>query len=385
MAAWALATLLREFDVTLLSWMPPDLDATNRAFGTSLRSGDFAAAHVPAWQRRALAAAPTPLALLTSNLLMRAARRLDQRRPFDLIVGTMNELFVGRPAIQYVHYPWAAEPRPRPDLRWYHLPGLLRLYRRGAARVSGYRPEQVARNLTLVNSDWTGERFREWYGAPATTLAPPVPGEFPEVPWSERHDRLVCVGRLSPEKELPKILRIFDALRRRGHGLELLFVGHPDHRPTVRQVEAAARTSDGTIRVAYDLSRDELVHTLARSRYGIHGMRDEHFGIAAAELQRAGCIPFVPDSGGVAEIVDHDPHLTYATEADAVAQIDRVLREPGLRDRLRAQVTDRRERYSVKRFQDDFSRLVHGFAPADPLEPDESEAGPAAPGRPPRP
>jgi glycosyltransferase involved in cell wall biosynthesis len=42
-------------------------------------------------------------------------------------------------------------------------------------------------------------------------------------------------------------------------------------------------------------------------RYGIHGMLDEHFGMAPAELAAAGCIVFVPNDGGQVEIVDDDP------------------------------------------------------------------------------
>jgi glycosyltransferase involved in cell wall biosynthesis len=178
------------------------------------------------------------------------------------------------------------------------------------------------------------------------------------VPWEDRDDRFLCIGRFAVEKEIPKVLRIFRAVRARGHDVRLAFVGHPDDPGVTRELEAAARVSDGAIEIRRDLTRSELCLLMARSRYGIHGMREEHFGIAAAELQRAGCIPFVPDSGGVAEIVEHDPRFTYASEADAVEKIDRVLSDPHLRSELCGEVARRRERYSVERFCTDLRAAV---------------------------
>jgi glycosyltransferase involved in cell wall biosynthesis len=357
-AAWALQALVADHAVTLLSWEPPELDAADRLFGTSLSQAAIAFESPPAWQRRAAAAVPVPLALLTTQLLLRRARALASTGRFDVVVGTMNELAVGRRAVQYIHSPWAYEPRPGVDLRWYHAPGLVRLYRRSAVRLTGTRPEEVARNVTLANSDWVGGLYRSGYGAEARTVPPPVPGAFPDVPWEDRDDRFLCIGRFAVEKEIPKVLRIFRAVRARGHDVRLAFVGHPDDPGVTRELEAAARVSDGAIEIRRDLTRSELCLLMARSRYGIHGMREEHFGIAAAELQRAGCIPFVPDSGGVAEIVEHDPRFTYGSEADAIGKIDRVLSDPQLRSALRTEVARRRDRYSVERFCADFRAAV---------------------------
>ena len=50
---------------------------------------------------------------------------------------------------------------------------------------------------------------------------------------------------------------------------------------------------------------------MASHRYGIHGMREEHFGMAPAELARAGAIVWVPRGGGQMEIVGHEPALMF--------------------------------------------------------------------------
>ena len=39
----------------------------------------------------------------------------------------------------------------------------------------------------------------------------------------------------------------------------------------------------------------------------LHGMREEHFGMAPAEMARAGVIVWVPNGGGQMEIVGDEP------------------------------------------------------------------------------
>ena len=68
---------------------------------------------------------------------------------------------------------------------------------------------------------------------------------------------------------------------------------------------------------------------MATHRYGIHGMREEHFGMAPAEMARAGCIVWVPRGGGQMEIVGREPVLMYDSEDDAVEKIVEDARRSG--------------------------------------------------------
>lgn len=363
MSAWTLEALRGRADVTVLSWGPVALARVNRAFGTSLAPSDFRWEHLGPGPRGALAAVPLPLALLRINLLLRRARWLLARDGYDVVLSTMNEADVGMRAIQYVHYPWAFYPRPHADYRWYHHSPAMRAYRALSARVSGYSAEGVRRNLTLVNSDWTGRVFQACYGVQPVTLHPPVAGGFPEVPWEAREDAFVCAGRLAPEKELEKVIAILARVRARGHALRLRVVGHAQQRLYAARVRRAAAPHRDWISFHLDLSRDELVRLVARHRYGLHGMVGEHFGIAPAEMLRAGCIPFVPADGGPEEIVGGDERLIYRSPDDAVAKIDRMLRDAGLREDVRAGLEPQREQLSEQRFMRRIRELVDGFAP----------------------
>lgn len=362
-AAWAIQALKDEHEISVLTWRRIDLEAINRYAGTTLRTGDFHALRVPAAWRALLRLLPLPLAQLRASLLLRDARR--RTHDFDLCLGVNNEADFGRPGIQYVHFPWAYLPRPAVDLRWYHgSDAIVAGYHRICARVAGFSFERMRRNLTLVNSDWTAAKVRECHGIEATTLHPPVPGSFPDVPWAARKDGFVAIGRFSPEKELDKVIDVVAAVRARGHEVHLHLAGTADDVAYTEHVRRRAEREGGWVFVDEGLSRDELVRLVAKHRYGIHGMTEEHFGMAIAEMVRAGMIVFVPRGGGQTEIVDGDERLLYTSPAEAAAKIDAVLRDEALRGALRSSLEARRELFSVERFTSRLRELVRDFRSA---------------------
>jgi len=96
---------------------------------------------------------------------------------------------------------------------------------------------------------------------------------------------------------------------------------------------------------------------MARHRYAIHGMVDEHFGMAVAEMARAGCIVFAHDSGGQREITA-DPRLLYADDDDAVAKIEAVLADEAGQPQIGAALRERGSRFSSERFASTLRTLV---------------------------
>jgi glycosyltransferase involved in cell wall biosynthesis len=360
--AWSVEALRRLYDITVLTWTPVDCASINRAFGTSLDPADCRWINVSVASRRLLEFVPLPLALLSMHVLFRKARRLQRERPFDIVIGTMNEIEIGIRAIQYIHYPWAMFPRPDADYRWYHFSLPLRFYRWLCATISGYRKELVFRNVTLANSDWTGAAFARYYGGRSRTLYPPVPGGFPDIPFAARESGFVCVGRISGEKEIEKLIEILAGVRARGHDIRFHIVGHVDDSAYARRLYRVARPDADWISFHHDLPRDALVALIARNRYGIHGMVGEHFGIAPAELQRGGCITFVPDDGGVGEIGGADPRVVYHSVADAIEKIDRILADDALRDELARDVRERKDRFSEERFMAELVEVVEAFS-----------------------
>ena len=356
-AAWMLQALKDVHEVTLLTWWPIELDRMNRFWGTSLRAGDFRALQVPARVRRVVDALPLPLSMLRTAVLLGHARRL--RGEYDVPVTANNESDFGTVGVQYVHYPWNFFPRPAVDYRWYHLPLLLPAYYALCNGVSGFTAEGMHRNVTLVNSDWTGRLAHRRYGFVSHTVYPPVTAEFPDVPWEARQPGFVCVGRIAPEKELDRVIDIVSGVRRHVPDVTLHIVGTPDYKRYYRRIAARARAAGFTLHE--NISRAALVDLVSRQRYGIHGMLEEHFGMAPAELVRAGCLVWVHDAGGQVEIVD-DPRLTYGSVEDAVAKIVATIRDPHETATLRKHLAGRGALFSTERFMREVRAAVEEAA-----------------------
>lgn len=374
--AWMIHALQDECDVCLLSLEPFEATSINRFYGTDIDGAKVRTIRAMPGVYSALERVPMPLALLKSSLLIASLRARKER--YDVIITANNEANLHTAGIQYVHYPTHLYPRPAVDLRRrLHNEVLLRPYHALCKRLSGASREAVLRNVTLVNSDWTGAQMARAYpGAETITVYPPVAGDFPDVPWDARELSFVAVGRLSPEKDYDRIFDILGAVRRRHPEVRLHIVGTREKGLAYSQrVLARAAGEQSWVTVHEDISRAELVALMARQRFGIHAMGEEHFGMGVAEMVRAGCIVWVPDGGGQVEIVGRDERLVYRSDAEAVEKIGATLDDPERARALREHLLPYRERFSERVFVDRFREVVRAFLAG------RGDASPASAGR----
>jgi glycosyltransferase involved in cell wall biosynthesis len=348
------------YDVTLACWTPPDLDLVNRIYGTSIGADRVTILTLPRTVRAAIDAVPLPLALLKWGLLIRTVRRTTGKG--DVLLSAENEVDFGRPGIQYVHYPRLLRPRPRADLRWYHRPKpLLDAYYAVCDWLSHFTGHGFRQNLTLANSSWTAARVRALDPElEAAVVPPPAAGGFPDVPWERRANGFLCIGRFSGEKEIEKVVAIVAAVRRDAPDVRLHLVGGGSG-AYYRRIRRLARRHASWVTMHEALSRQALVELIVSQRYGIHGMKEEHFGIAPAEMVRGGCVVFVPNDGGQVDIVGGDDRLMYASADDAVRKIVAVLRDPAEAIALRRHLAGRKDLFSAERFMATIRRVVDAF------------------------
>jgi glycosyltransferase involved in cell wall biosynthesis len=364
-AAWMLQALVPDHDVTVLSWWPVDIEPINRFYGTSLEPGTFATHVVPQWWVRAIDRLPVPAALVRGGLLMRYTRNLVDN--FDVVLGAHNEFDYGKRGIQYIHYPTYFRPRPVEDLRWYHhITPLLHAYYFVADSIAGFATESMKANLTLVNSDWTGQQVRRFLGINTRTLYPPVVAGDPPPPWETRRSRFVAVGRISPEKEWERVIRIIAGVKRQEPDVTLTIVGTYDENTQryFESLQALGRELDSTgalVQFRFNVPRPELRQLFAAHRYGIHGMRNEHFGMAPAEMAHAGMIVWVPNGGGQTEIVGDAADLAYTNDDDAVEKILRVMRSESRQRQLRYYLEERGKSFSTDNFVSTIKQIVSTF------------------------
>jgi glycosyltransferase involved in cell wall biosynthesis len=330
--AWMAHALKDVHDVSVLTWQPLDLRAVNRFYGTSIGDGEIRAYQVPPALRRLVGAVPLPLRSLRIALLLRTYRRLPAA--FDVVISTDAEADLQQRGIQYVTYPWTPRWKltgaPGPAVPWFHRSALVRPYFRFCEALAPSTRDGIARNHTYTCSDWSADVIRRVYGIAARTLYPAVVGTFPEVPWASRADGFVCVGRIAPEKRLDLVIDVLTAVREHQPRITLHVAGTPSGADAYdRRIRERVRASGGWITYHEGLSRQALSRLIADHRYGIHGMRDEHFGIAVADLVRGGCIVFVPEEGGPREIVGNHRRLLF-TEARFMERVRQIVADfPG--------------------------------------------------------
>lgn len=362
-----LHALVSAYDVTILTWNPPNFDALDQMFGTSLAGAPIKMQRPSRVERWLIDRIPDNCFHQQANYLLRITKRRGNE--FRAVIGCSFECDFGRPGIQYVHYPYLLQrsgawrvPGDAPPVA--RIRGLLSRRLPPWMLISGYSFERVRSNLTLTNSRWTLGQIRRQPDADAEVLYPPAPGDFPDVPWEQREDAFACIGRLEPPKRQDWIIETLARVRREWPSLQLHLCGFSSSLDFKRRLDQLAKMHGSWVHIHSDLSRTDMVKLLSRCRYGIHAYIDEHFGIGPAELARAGCIPFVHASGGQVEIVDEDPRLCYTTAEDAATKILAVLRDTALRDGLRKAVSHRSQLFTPQAFVQGFLGRVSDFLEA---------------------
>ncbi len=362
-ALWTLEALKDKYGVSLITDGRVDLQRLNECYGTNLERTDFSILRVPLpiGLRRT-----TRFAALRGHLIQRFCQRLAPR--FDLMISTYNPCDFGVRGIQCIaDFSFDEVLRPTFDpvsqgwkAHWYRDTLLRQAYLKLCNNVSRSNPEAWKKNLTLANSNWSAKLMRQRYGLEARTLYPPVADDFPSIPYSERENGFVCIGRLAPGKRMDRVIDVLSRVRRRGHDVHLHILGGADDSQYVRTLKELFRKHREWVFLEGTVFGERKKKLIAKHRFGISGRTDEAFGIAVAEMVKAGCIVFTPNGGGQVEIVDH-PDLVYGDVDDAVLKIERVLESAPMQEGLRQHLSRAAQRFSVENFQRGIRDVVSRF------------------------
>ena len=322
-AVWSIEALKEDYNLTLITTETVNIQELNDFFGTNLCEGDFQVRVVPFFCRKLL-----PNAFLFKvHLLQRYYKR--HRSEFDLALGTRCEMDFGEPGIQYIHMPVWNEDELRqighmPNA-WIHKKTFLRrIYKYSCGFLSGWSEERMKQNITLTNSNWTNRKVKRAYDIESQVIYPPVLTGFPDWRWEDREDGFICIGSVAPEKQIEKIIEIIQQVRVTNPNIHLHIIGNSSNTECEKKIDHLCAQRSDWLFWEKNLTRNQLKTLVAKHKYGIHGMRHEHFGIVVAEMAKAGCIPFIPEGGGQEEIV-RDKRLIYETVEDSVRKIVAVL------------------------------------------------------------
>ena len=318
---WLIEVLKRDCDVTVVTTMGWNLAELNEFYGTKVREDEVK-----------VRIAPVPL--LLRNMTASALRGACYQRfasliagEYDVRISAYNPTDWGLPAIHFIaDFAWHPALRqqltpPTPGLI-YQDSVIRRMYLRFAAsreRPSGR--DLLREDIVIANSKWTRDRLRQYCGVDCSAMIyPSVWMEFPDVAWEEKEPSFVMIGRIAPEKRVESAIAILDAVRRRGHALRLHLCGQMGNDPYSRRIARLCAEHSDWVVMEGQISGERKSQILAGCRFGIQTCKAEAFGIAVAEMVKAGSIVFAPNDGGQVEVLNH-PLLTFESDSDAVEKI----------------------------------------------------------------
>jgi len=349
-ALWIMEALKDAYELHLITSQPVDFEQFNIFYRTNVKPHEVQ-----------ILVIPTPLLLrrrFSALKIYRLARYCKKHSvDFDLMFSIYGAMDFGCLGIQYIHEPVFNEKslkmiNPSPDClgKLIYRDNLLRkCYIRLSDYLSDYSVTGMKRNLTLVNSNWTGQLTQEEYCIPTYTVYPPVLEEKSELAWDEKENGFLLIGRIVPEKQIERTIDILTKVRKSGFDVHLHIIGKVFDSEYLKRLNSLIGPNRNWIYIEGSLSDSEKSELLKSHKYGIHGKEYEPFGITIAEMVKAGCIIWVPAGGGQREIVDH-AELVYDSVEDAVNKIKKVLTDEGAQSDFRRHLAERATRYSTERF-----------------------------------
>jgi glycosyltransferase involved in cell wall biosynthesis len=359
-AMWTLQALADEYRVSLITMGRPDLAALNRSCGTTVDESrvEVRALSIPPGLRKRFDA-------LRGVRLDRHCRR--HAGEFDVMISAYNVMDFGLPGIQIVaDFSFDDDLRREVHAGSGAADGALHaasagrsLYMRLARSLSGRSEEGWTKNRTLAVSGWVRGLLKDRFDVDATVLYPPVSVVPRQVPWEEREDGFVVMGRLVPEKGIPLVVDILTQVRK-VKPVHLHVFGRPARAAYAREIDRLCRTNQSWVHLEGEIYGPEKDAFLARHKYGISGCRGEALGVALAEMVMSGAIVWVPDGGGQTEVVT-DAALIYGGRDDAVSRIVDVITDAGRETALRRHLEGRAAAFSSSRFVSGMRSAVRDF------------------------
>jgi len=354
-ALWIIDALKNEYEVSLITSGTVDFQQINEYYGLNLNSQEFSVIQVPL---PFFLQNTSKFAALRGRLIQRYCQKIAQN--FDLLISTYNPCNFGKRAIQFIA-DFSFDEELREKLKWYHKKNFFRkIYLKFCNLISPINYRKFKSDIVVANSYWTAKLMKEKYGIETRVIYPPVIGDFPNIPYEEREQGFVCIGRVVPEKRIDKIIKILKKIRQRGNDVHLHIIGGVGKDSYGQFLRKLFQKHQKWIFYEGWLGKEKKKEVIARHRFGISACKNEAFGIAVAEMVKGGCIVFVPNGGGQVEIIDQ-PQLIYENIKDAVSKIERILCSPALQVRIRNHLITQGQKFSLENFQRSVRNIVSEF------------------------
>lgn len=228
---------------------------------------------------------------------------------FSLLINSSNSLIFlppEKPVVSYIHFPREkriqAANHHRNRRIYSERKRLARRYLNIGMQILYKLSNPYEQHQIICNSLFTKDALMSVYNLSnePTVIYPPVDLEEYSGITNQRDLAVVSIGRFEQKKgqleqievakELPNIM--FHIIG---------FVNDQDYYIQCR--EYALKNDLVNVKLHPNATKQEIVDLLRRSKYFLHSLIDEPFGLTTVEAIAAGCLPMVHDSGGQVETV----------------------------------------------------------------------------------
>ena len=359
--AWILEALKKDYTIYFITTEQINLRLLNEAYGTNIKEDEIKIiqVYIPFWLKNRFA-------LLGGALLVRFCKRIA--RQFELMLSAYNIMDFGKRGMQYIvdfsfddRLRCFFDPVDRGLTRFFYRGFILRwIYLKLCELIAGTSKVDRWRNFTITNSRWSKEVIKDNFGIEAKIIYHPVVSQSVNIPWEKRENGFISLSRLSPEKNIDKIIDILSIVKKRGYDIHLHILGRIDDTNYCKYLKQLCESNKGWIFIEGLAIGNKKIEYLNQHKFGISARRYEPFGIAIAEMVKSGCIVWVPDGGGQREIVNH-PGLIYTDIGDAANKIEQVLKNEEVQLNLRNHLAEQGKKFSSEKFMAEIREVVNEF------------------------
>ncbi|MFX0103833.1 MAG: glycosyltransferase, partial [Candidatus Hodarchaeota archaeon] len=190
--------------------------------------------------------------------------------------------------------------------------------------------------------------YKKFYDVDYDLLYSPVYQDDLYVEEEKDDKSIVCVGRIDPEKNYEKVV----TLARKYPNLNFTIIGgyspSRENNIVVKHLLNSARECNN-LKINLNVSRVELIKEMNKSRFLLHLMLKEHFGIVIVEAMRCGLTPIVPMGSGPDEIVNYGEFgNNYENFHDLISNFEKYLKGKPVKSQVERAKTFRGEDFKEK-------------------------------------
>lgn len=352
--------LKKKYNLTLITMSHIKLDQLNEFYQTRVKNNDINIIYI------------SPPFLMKDRKKFSSIRKYKFDRfcknishKFDLMISMYNVMDFGRRGIQYIHDPNFNEklrsmikPEKKVWKKWFYRDSFYRkFYIKLSNYLSKFTFDGMKKNLTLTSSEWTGKITTKIFHMDTCTLYPPIQETKEAIPWEKKENGFVCLGRIVSDKRLEVIIKILVRVRRLFKDVHLHIIGRFMDESYKKYLLEHHINKKHWIFLNESVSGEMKSRLLNLHKFGIHGKKNEPFGMAVAEMIKAGNIVWVPDGGGQVEITNNEK-LIFKDIDDAVFKISQVLNSDRLQKNLISHLKSQSNRFSIKVFRNRINSIV---------------------------